>query len=804
MPLWPFRRKSGRKRPRSGAAFSDVEGPPVRSQTEGAVTRADSKKKQRIGTNKAERGQRTYSFSPGKKDDLGPAQRRQASPDRAGPSTRRRDDADASQPYPWTRTPTLHHKTSRSDTSRRKSTKRKQEEKDRAAEIKALSEFQPVRPTTESWNAGRPMKKDSRRVKATSGLGRHPASDISLPIPGSVHSSLSSDSEFGAFKVSALDALAPRPTLRYSQGTRWTGSRHAGQPHATYPRKDLEKEPIAEEPFRGHRRVDDLADELDARDLRELMEREDRRQEKKRQQEQERAQRRLNRQAERQKREEAASRAAGTPPENLERGTAGRAVGLGIDPASAVVTTSEPEPESKPEPALRHSTVSEPMPDAPEQAVIEEENQLEKLDSAQPTITAGSQHPNETVEPQDSATSLGQSSRFAGILRSKKSKSRSTLASERDRIMSPPPEIIDEEGNARQGSWSTESKRGRFSLTSFIRWGGKSKRHSGGPPSSFSNTSREEMQAAAAAQNPAQAHHEALAKLQGDDAFSGGETSTTGIYMARKTSAGAALRMRSRFREDLPEYPMSPPDSRLQSPEVEPALATIAQSPTEPVAIPGSSKAAAHLSSTSAEPITSMSLASIDSEGSWLSGRVNSKRSAIRGSIARANRREQVSASPSNSTQEDLAIADDDYLARLAPHRHSGHMHAPRRSEDGRPSSDEEDFGTRESGARWGAIGARPQVIHVHRHDRMTMQSHEGLLNIESGDEAESESPVTPSAHEQADLRRAQSVNLGKGGHARNFSAGSAKLLELTPRTSVDSKAKSNERRRSSGQLMSF
>jgi hypothetical protein len=86
----------------------------------------------------------------------------------------------------------------------------------------------------------------------------------------------------------------------------------------------------------------------------------------------------------------------------------------------------------------------------------------------------------------------------------------------------------------------------------------------------------------------------------------------------------------------------------------------------------------------------------------------------------------------------------------------------------------------------------------------MTMQSHEGLLNIESGDEEQSESPVTPSVHELADLRRARSVNLGKGGHARNFSAGSAKLLDITPRTSVDSKAKSNERRKSSGQLMSF
>jgi len=43
---------------------------------------------------------------------------------------------------------------------------------------------------------------------------------------------------------------------------------------------------------------------------------------------------------------------------------------------------------------------------------------------------------------------------------------------------------------------------------------------------------------------------------------------------------------------------------------------------------------------------------------------------------------------------------------------------------------------------------------------------------------------VSPSS-EIADVHRARSVNLGKG-HVRNFSAGSAKLLEIAPRMSVD------------------
>ena len=790
MPLWPFRRKSGRKRSLSGAAISAVEGPHPRGQTEGVVARDASKKKQRVEPAKLQRRTRAYSFSPGRQDEL---EHRRKSPDRRGPGTRRRDDNVPRQESAWERTPTLHHNQSRR-LSKRKSSRRKKEESARAAEIKAMSSFEPIRPATDSWAAGRPMKKDSKRFKSAPFRG-HPSSDISLPIPESIHSSMTSDSEHGAFKVSALDSLAPRPTLRYAPGSRWTPTRSAIVQSASQRRPLADKEPIAEKTWKEHKRVDDLADDLDARDLRELMEREDRRRERKRLREQERASRRLARQAEKQKAAAEEARKSGTPPpENLERGVAGRElVGLGIDPASAVVTTTE----------QRHSVVSERMPDAddianqePPKSTDEAPRQMAVAPSEEPAAA------ERETKPQDSATSLAQSFRFAGLLRSKKSRSKSTLASEKEKGKAPSSNVISEEDAPRHSSWGSD-KRGRFSLTSFLRRAGKSKRNSGGPPS-FSNTSREEMHSGTA-QTPAQA----LARLQGEDVPPNREPAA-GSYLSRKPSASAALRTKSRFREDLPDFPISPPDSRVQSPEAEPSQPAaeeqhVGENGTQPIAMPSPQRDATYRrtpTSMSPEP-HSISLASIDSEGSWLSGQVGARRSAMRERIARANRLEQSRAagSPSNSTQEDLSITGDDYMARLAPQRHSGLILGSRRSGDGRPSSDEEDL-ARDSGARWGAVGAQPCLVRAHSYDKSSVHSHEGLMNTESGDEDGTESPVTPTAQEKMDVQRARSVNLGRGGHVRTFSAGSAKLLDITPRSSVDCKVLRNSERRASGPLL--
>ncbi|KAH8163651.1 hypothetical protein CIB48_g4578 [Xylaria polymorpha] len=130
---------------------------------------------------------------------------------------------------------------------------------------------------------------------------------------------------------------------------------------------------------------------------------------------------------------------------------------------------------------------------------------------------------------------------------------------------------------------------------------------------------------------------------------------------------------------------------------------------------------------------------------------------------------------------EDDNIVDDEYLNSVVPAR-------SRRLSTGeaRPSSDEED----DLSPKWGAVGQTPTVI---QHSE-TMRSREGVLqslddkesaSTNESDSGDGQSPVEP--------QRATSVNLGKG-HFRNFSAGSAKLLEVSPRASSDHRRSALER----------
>ncbi|KAK0391368.1 hypothetical protein NLU13_0869 [Sarocladium strictum] len=843
MALWPFRRKSARKRPRSGAALSDAEGPPPRAMTEGVVARAGSLKKQRTEPAKLQRRTRTHSFSPDRQEVL--------QVDRAARAQHQRGDARDDLQAAWDRTPTLHHgKNGGRDPSRRKSSKRRRRDPNREAEIKAMSNFMPVRPATDSGTAGRPMRKESHRVKSSANHRHwdpHPESEVSLPIPESIHSSMSSDSEFGSFRVSALDALAPRPTLRYAPGTRWPAARASAPIRAASQKKTLaERGPIPEETLRAHKRIDDLADDLDARELRELMERDTRRRQKQRQREQQRMEERLSRRAQKQMAEEAEAKKSGTPPpENLERGVLGRElVGLGIEPASAVVTSSK----------IRDSHMSESMPDA-EPSDDSPRSRPSALDTfhrtdtmpmdedvseAVPATEVAIQEPSQQLAPQEGASpnaeheetvaSLPSGSVFAGLLRRNKSRSKSTLGSDHEKTATPP-FTKDEDEQARKNSEASTTRPGRFSLSSLLRRG-KNRRGSSSHPS-FSNTSREEMQAVAyahaQAQHPGQgqpsqeqlqgqnlSHAQALAQAQALAKLEGKEIPTSlapssARYVAK--SSAVPKRTRSRFKEDLPEFPISPPASRVQSPEAEPPLPSVTEQTreiaTQPMPIPAPrhdtpnsghrSVEAIRVSPNSPGAHQSMSLASIDSEGSWLSGRVNARRaSAMRDSVTHSNRREPLhsSDSPTNSTQEDLAIMEDDYLARLTPsaERNSmakslGHM-----SGDGRPSSDEEDF-LDDSDLRWGTVpGSQPHLV-----DRETMRSRQGMLNAIGADDDEQSSPDSPSSRmgEKADLGRARSVDLASRGHARNFSAGSAKLLDINPRSSVDGKIGPKERRAS-------
>lgn len=702
-----------------------------------------------------------------------------------------------------------------------------------------MSKFMPTRPAADFDSAGRPMRRESQRMRGAA-LGRywdtHPQSDVSLPIPASIHSSMSSDSEFGAFRISALDSLAPRPTLRYGSGSRLPSGISAPTRSASQRKTLSERGPIPEATLRAHKRIDDLADDLDARGLRELMEREDRRKQKQQERSQKRIEEKLARRAQRQMAEDDAARQSGTQPsENLERGVMGRElVGLGIEPASAVVTSSkirdsgssgpmegiqqDPADEG---PKRKPSDVFHTEDDVPAESEIAEgipeplvpETQADAPDTPAPKAVEG-------PEAEERVSSLPPGSVFAGLLRRNKSRSKSTLNSDRDKTTTPQSGRYEDDEKTRKNSEASYNKPARFSLASLIRRGGRKRRESTDHPS-FSNTSREEMQAVAYAHSQTQqlnqpmgessqeqlppqnlAQAQALARLEGKDLPASGST-PTGRYIA-KSSGTMPKRTRSRFKEDLPDFPISPPASRVNSPEAEPPLPPVSEqyqeTSSQAIPIPATrSIEAMRMTPTSPDPHQSISLASIDSEGSWLSGRVNARRtSAVRDSLSQSVRQDHVhsSASPSNSTQEDLAIMDDEYLSRLAPERRSSVANplTQHKSGEGRPSSDEDDL-LDETNLKWGSSpGARPRMV-----DRETMRSRQGMLDTVAGGEDQSDSADSPTSRfeEKADLGRARSVDLASRGHVRNFSAGSAKLLDIHPRNSVDDKSRRQERRSS-------
>ncbi|KAJ6779375.1 hypothetical protein PWT90_10997 [Aphanocladium album] len=755
MALWPFRRKTVREGERT--TLLDDASSPTRSRMASVrrtashnshssrnsrngtpAPRASVRKKQRPEPNKLQRRVRRYSFSPSRGETIRVDTR--GRPQQSS-TTIHRVESDAA----WNRAPTLYLRRDPRQPSgaRRQNSKRRHEDHEREAEIKAMSHFMP-KPPTDRLNHGS-GKHSTKRTKTSqpSDQTSKRNSELSLPLPDSMQSSISGDSDMTSYKISIFDSLAPRPTLRYGNGIKRTPSRASAHPAS--PRGLLsEDNTISEEVTHPRKRIDDLADDLDAKALRELMDRDTKRRQRDRTKEQSKTKKKIADAAERHRLEADAARTSGSPsPSNMERGVMGRElVGLGLDPASTVVTSSRHR--ASPLPGLNSANESH----TPLQ-VFHRTDTLPSEDAEQDTETSSGHPVARSIEHDESGLAAPPASRLSGLLKSKKSRSKSTLESEKDKLAVPVPvPVAHEEEHARKNSEASSGKPTRLSLSSLLKWNSRNKRGSG--PSSFSNTSREEFQAVATAQ----AQAEALARLQGDDIRSGSTdnlrsgSSLSGNYIAGKAGA-VPKRTRSRFREDLDDFP-TPPDSCVQSPETEPSMPNIADtgySSTQPIPIPGRgapttfgqrsieklresglTEGSGSYTAPSPDPHLSMSLASIDSEGSWLSGGPGNRRSgALRDSLLRANRQAQPSSSPVQSLDEELGITEDEYMTRLTPHYASAGMNN-RRSEEGRPSSDEE-----ENDLKWGAVGARPQF--VHRVNRSTVHSQQALVNIDSADE---------------------------------------------------------------------
>ncbi|PQE03838.1 Hydrocephalus-inducing like protein [Rutstroemia sp. NJR-2017a BBW] len=638
----------------------------------------DSKKLQKSES------QRTYSFSPGRNDSIRVLRLSRDAhrppvpslptdigdkPDK-GETTAGAPSQQAETSDYWQRMPTLHKRRAQ-DLPRRKSSKKRKEEHNREEEIRAMVSFMPQRPAVDSGSSGRPMKRDSKKMRT--GLKRNfqnPHSDISLPTAESMHSSVSSNSDYQtSYKLSALESLAPRPTLRYAENPRYApGASGFGSDRSESQRRRIsDRIHIPEEVLKANKRIDELADDLDARELRELMERDQKRREKKKIAEKMKMEKRLARRQEK----------------DYSRGQSSISQRMDVDKPR---TPSPSKVQLAPAPAKQASEIKAPQ------------------------------------------------------------------------------------------SW-----------TSFFR---RNKRSSRASTSSFSNTSRETVLT--------------------------GPPPQVGYTPIIRQTSNVPKRTMSKFREDLPELPLSPPDSRVQSPEADtvPPIRTDYldkrssqrrsleeqrrhDTPISAMRLRDSTPTSGHRSTEvpSPEPaaLLSQSLASIDSEGSWLSGKktTGSKRGSMQTPLAplrdSASSLQQRYKELSESSEE-LGIAEDEYFSRITPGPFEENM--IKRGSTGQPmaSSDEDDSNsvTRKQDAnektKWGAVARHPTV--VHREPRA--KSREGFYD-ESGSEAPGETPI--SLHGDSYGFQAEIVDEENSPgirHVRRVSAGSARLLDLKPRVSQE------------------
>ncbi|QSZ34233.1 hypothetical protein DSL72_005823 [Monilinia vaccinii-corymbosi] len=810
MGMWPFRWKSTRRASRGGASISRSEDAAMHNAgTQRDPGRHDGselnplsvpeRRRSRRGTQRRSKSsreskklqkpdrQRTYSFSPGRNDSIRvpprDAHRPLAPPSssgaRGGEETTIRvtgQHAEASL-RDWQRVPTLH-KRGAAELSRPKSSKKREEGIDREEEIKAMVCFMPNRPAVDASSSGRPMKRDSKRMRTGwKGNSHNPHSDISLPTADSIRSSLSSNSiHHTSWRISALDSLAPRPTIRHSGNPRYvpgvTGfsSDRSGSPR----RRVSDRIHIPEEVLRANKRIDELADDLDARELRELMERDQKRREKKKVAERMKAERRLTRRQEKQKAGEAAAARYGTPPpDNMERGVLGRdIVGLGVG-TSAVTTSSKRRGSDtwdsgrgkRPADAFLEDSAKHETPFVDENPTAASERPEPFLETA-PVGTIGKANISPPASPRGHDRGPSNMSQVMNV-----DECRTPSPAKKQRVEIEP---VKQPVEAKiSQSWK-----------SFFR---RNKRLSRTSTPSFSNTSRETVQT--------------------------GPPPHLGYSPMFRQTSNIPKRTMSKFREDLPELPISPPDYRVQSPETDvvPPIRTDHldkrasarrsleeqrrhDTPISAMRLRDSTPTSGYRSTNvpSPEPptILSQSLASIDSEGSWLSGKkTTSKRGSAQMTLAplrdSASSLHQRYKELSGSSEE-LGIAEDEYFSRITPGPEEAKMVERQSTCNPMASSDEEDGGyiepspISEEKTTWGAVARHPTVVHRER-----ANSRSAFLD----EFAEGPASYRRSLSHQAEfvnedspgISRATSVDFT---HVRKVSAGSVRRLDMKPMAS--------------------
>ncbi|OAL33318.1 hypothetical protein AYO20_07480 [Fonsecaea nubica] len=702
--------------------------------------------------------------------------------------------------------PTLH---------RRKSSKRKAEDYAREREVRAMSS--PIqnlkRPTTYSGSG--PLRRDTKQIPGD--LNRRfqrPTSEVSLPLPETIQESEDLSNQ-ASFKIGILAALSPRPTLTYVANPRPSAGK---QPARVKPSV---QQAIEEEDPSSRKRINELADELDAGGLRELMERDRKRKERKKEADRARLEKKLQRKADRQREEEMRGRRANNdvlivPDEDIERrgralfGNAGETSQSAVarkSPSSALQSTdpfADPGSlQARPVQQIRNPFEDEQDIDLTQESFLHEGDEEPPVPIKSPLRTVSAAQARAEEKASQATTISPPTSPTQGPVDRQSLSQTSGLARE----ITPD---IPEYGSLDRRA-SDQSNQQLSSWTSFFRRGGRRK---GGnvdrgrsTPSEFSNTSRESFAA----------RKQQLPPVVVPRTF------------RKSDSSSVPRRTMSKFREDLPELPISPPDSRVQSPEVmaSPQAAQGSRQPRHSVsgtldnrslATSSSNAALDHAAAEGRHPQggdiemggtasgagLSQSLASVDSEGSWLSGKPPKR---LSGGMGHPLRQSQSSippqSIPGSFEPEDDDLANDEYLNKLsrgpsgrrdsvasAGRRASSNVIDLERERQQSPVPDMPHMPAAQGAdERWHAGIARQATV-VRQPTRA--RSKEGLLKETGKDDLDVSRKASSDVEDEGELAegepggvetqeptllRARSVDYK--GHAKHISAGSARLLDI-------------------------
>jgi len=660
---------------------------------------------------------------------------------------------------------------------------KKQEHVDRAVreeEIRAMSA--PVSIPKRHGGHGDMLRRDSKKARRTFSKHDNKASNVSLPFADSIRSSMSGMSDQPGWAVSALDVFNPRPAVKVAGGA--LKSQLPGSPLGVS-RNGSRKEKmpaLKEDTNRNDRRkIADLADDMDATDIRLLMERDQKRRDKKKVAEQEKLQRSLQKRAEKQKIEdERRAREMGTPPPSAvhpafrsktEEKKPVTDDTIGQPPPTPMsikgdMDATEPEPEkggtylkygpeenpfNDPEdspfadPVLNRITArrNRAYSDAVSHGASSMETPMETPfeDSVVETAQAVrlSQNRMSQLVPSPPQSPLTPTSAAAPM---------SPLRREYTPEFPAPPRSI-----ATERSTSDISTKRTGTWASFFKRGLSSRPVDEMPPAkseiSFSNTSRESM-----SKQPIPAH-------------------LVGTMTKRQSAAPA--RTQSIFREDLPEINKSARSSQINAFDANMATQNVSKEKqriknpfSEPVSNgrTGRTDSPVDVDAANSAMILSTSLASIDSEGSWLSGRpsVHSRgHSQMRGSISSFTKKPHEF----SGSFEDLGMPEEEFFRKLTP------AVEPGQASSGAIRMDDGTLVRRDTNRR------RPTL--VQRDPRV--KSREGLLGEFNGRESGGtvEEAQDEFHDEHADFRSyPQQIEYGRG-HERKISSGSAKLLDIPP-----------------------